>query len=276
MSKKISNHLQVMLMIVLSIALLATPAMAGYASAKVLSEKSEAISSGCAPCAEVANMIQDDPNLQFIFGGKDLKESQLSDGKIEDVKEFTGKELTHITETALADKQVNALYQNLVERGFALEKENVIAAKITAEFNNSKLGKREKIENTIVYLNLVKNNTNERAIIGFVSNKFGTGASALVRDENSQKLLFYDSEKDKIVASSSLNCWVCQQIVSLVKNWPQAVSCYVMCGTLCLVFVEYLPAMAACNLICNPVCRYVTQNPNTNAYEACQNLGYCP
>ncbi|OPX92172.1 MAG: hypothetical protein A4E52_00113 [Pelotomaculum sp. PtaB.Bin013] len=276
MLKKINNHFLVLLVIVLSISLLVTPAMAGYASAKVLSEKSEAISSGCAPCTEVANMIQDDPNLQFIFGGKDLKNSQLSDGKIEVVKEFTGKDLAHITEVGLADKQVTALYQNLVERGFALEKENVIAAKITAEFNNSKLGKREKIENTIVNLNLVKNNTNERAIISFVSNEFGTGASALVRDENSKKLLFYDSKEDKIVASSSINCWVCQRIVALVKNWPQAVSCWIMCGSLCLAFVEVPAAMAACNLICNPVCRYVTQNPNTNAYEACQNMGYCP
>ncbi|NLI11804.1 hypothetical protein [Pelotomaculum propionicicum] len=277
MSKKISNHLQVMLVIVLSIALLATPAMAGYASAKVLSEKFEDIGSGCAPCTEVANMIQVDPNLKFIFNGKDLKDSKLSDGKIVTEKEFTGRELAYITETALADKQVNALYQNLVERGFVLAKENVIATKITAEFNNSELGELEKIDNTIVNLHLVKNDTNETAIISFVSNKFGTGAAALAKNnDNSKNLLFYDSKADKIVASSSLNCWVCQQIVTLVKNWPQGVSCLIMCGSLCLVFVEYPPAMAACNIICNPVCRYVTKNPNTNAYEACLNLGYCP
>jgi len=141
-------------------------------------------------------IIQDDPNLKFIFNGKNLKDSQLSDGKIEAVKEFTGKDLTHIIETALADKQVNAIYENLAERGFVLEKENAIAAKTTAEFNNSKLGTREKIENTVVTLNLTRNNTNETAIIGFASNKFGTGAAALVKnDENSKNLLFYDSNR---------------------------------------------------------------------------------
>lgn len=277
MPKKISNRLQVLLVIVLSMVILVTPAMAGYASAKVLSQRIDDTGSGCAPCTEVANMIQSDPNLKFIFDGKDLKDSQLSDGKIVTVKEFTGKELAYITETALADKQVIALYQDLIKRGFVLEKENVIATETIAEFYNSELGKREKIENIIVNLNLSKNNTSETAIIGFVSNKFGTGAASLVKNnDGSKNLLFYDSKSDKIVLSASVYCWVCQQIVSLVKNWPQGVSCFIMCGSLCLVFVEFPAAMAACNVICNPVCRYVTQNPNTNAYEACLDLGYCP
>ncbi|SFR18276.1 hypothetical protein [Desulfoscipio geothermicus] len=276
MLKKTNSHLLALLVIVLSTALLIMPAMVGYASVKVLSDNSEVTSSGCAPCAEVANMIQDDPNLKFIFDEKDSKDSQLSDGKIEKVKEITGKELSHIIETTLADEQVNALYQNLVKRGFVLLEENVNAAITTSEFNNSKLGKREKIENTIVNLDLVKNDTNEKAFISFVSNKFGTGAAALVKDGNSQNLLVYNSKDNKIVASESLNCWVCQKIVTLVKNFPQAVSCYIMCGSICLVFVEYPPAMAVCNIICNPVCRYVTKNPNTNAYSACRNLGYCP
>ncbi|RYD01546.1 hypothetical protein N752_30050 [Desulforamulus aquiferis] len=275
MLKKIKNHLLLLLVIVLSTALLITPAMAGYASVKVLSENSEVTSSGCAPCTEVANMIQDDPNLKFIFDGKDIKDSQLSDGKIKDVKEITGKELTQITETTLADKHVNALYQDLIKRGFELSKENVIATKITAEFNNSKLNKHEKIENTIVNLSIVKDNSNETAFISFVSNKFGTGAAALVNEENSQFLLLYN-EKDKLVVSASITCLVCQQLVTIVKNAPQAVSCSIMCATACLVFVEAPPAMGICNLICNPVCRYVTKNPNTGAYSACENLGYCP
>lgn len=275
MLKKTKKHWLVLLVVALSIALLIMPALAGYASAKVLSENSEVIGSGCAPCTNLVNMIQNDPNLKFLFGGKSLKDSQLTDGKIIAVKEFTGKELGYITDTALADEQVSALYKDLVKRGFLLTKENVVAAKTTAVFNNSELGKREKIENIIVYLYLV-NNKNEMSIIGFISNKFGTGASALVNDGNSQNLLFYDSMNDKIVTSSILSCFVCQKIVTLVKNWPQAVSCWIMCGSLCLVFVEYPPAMVVCNIICNPVCRYVTQNPNTNAYAACQDMGYCP
>lgn len=129
----------------------------------------------------------------------------------------------------------------------------MIATETIAEFYNSELGKREKIENIIVNLNLSKNNTSEIAIIGFVSNKFGTGAASLVKNnDGSKNLLFYDSKSDKIVLSASVYCWVCQQIVSLVKNWPQGVSCFIMCGSLCLVFVEVPAAMAACNVLRYP------------------------
>jgi len=201
------------LAVLMSIVVLATPAMAGFATAKVLSENLKANGSGCPPCAEIANTIMNHPQLKTLFGGKDPGKSQLGEGKIREVQELTGASLVRVTKSALADPQVKALGEELARRGYVLAEEEVEAATITAEFENTILGKKERVVTTIITLPLL-NDANETAMMSFVSNKFGTGAAAVVKEDGTPAMMVYDLTRDQLVVVplGSLTCWVCKKL----------------------------------------------------------------
>lgn len=264
--------------VMLSVLLLLVPAMAGYAASKVIAENTGVSDSHCIPYAEITRIIMSNPDLKALFAGKDPSKSHLGKGKVTQVQEFNGRALAQITETTLSDPQVTALYEELVKRGFVLTKEEVRAVKITAAFENETFAKNEEIATTTVMFPLI-DDRGKTATISFVSNKFGTGAAALFIEDKTPTVMVYDGGKGRMVVPLfNLKCWVCEQVVRMICNWPQVVSCYIMCGSLCLVFIEMPPAMAICNLICNPICRYVTYTPQScyDANRTCRNLGYCP
>ena len=161
---------------------------------------------------------------------------------------------------------------------------SIDALVITAKFKNKLTNKHETVDTTIVNMAFA-NNKQEVATIGYLSNKFGIGVAAIVKvDEEKSTLLIPSSTDEEVninsinIASGSLQCTVCQHIVKFINNLPTWGSCKVMCGLACLVFIEMPPVMLVCNLICNPVCKYLTENPSSgsNAYRACCDMGYCP
>jgi hypothetical protein len=152
---------------------------------------------------------------------------------------------------ALSDKNVSKLNEELINSGYTSE--NVNITRVTGKTENN-----QSITNTIVRINYKGVKKDDSAMIAYVSNQFGTGATAAVVKDGNFFMLQNNAvtSKVQVVTTSSTNwkCPLCKQIYKSVCSMAGLYTCAVICDGVVAAIADPIVASFALGLcwqMCN-------------------------
>lgn len=264
MLRRLNVRWRAALVVVLSVLLIATPAMTGFTAAKVMGID------GCPPCETLAAEVRNNPQLNRLIQRYQTPGMPLNEGKVQEVRELQGKTKQKILNEALAFNDVRKLRAELEKQGFKPSWQRVTTLQASTEFSG------QMVSTSITAIPFT--NGDELAVITFVSNEYGKAAAATVKKDGALTINTYDGAKDRVInIASTWTCVPCQIFVSIACDQLASFGCFKGCIWLCAKFANPI-IVAACSGICFFICYTVGLNVACarGSTWVCTKVGLCP
>jgi len=236
MLRRLNVRWRAALVVMLSVLLIATPAMTGFTAAKVMSID------GCPPCETFTTEVMNNPELKGLIQRYQTSGMPLNEGKVQEVRELQGKTKQKILNEALTFNDVRKLRAELEKQGFKPSWQRVTTLQASTELSG------QMVSTSITAIPFT--NGDELAVITFVSNEYGKAAAATVKKDGALTINIYDRAKDRVMnIASTWTCAACQVVVSWICDYFGTKLSYSGCVWLCLKSANPI-IVAACTGIC--------------------------